>query len=325
MARRRDAVPDEWLVEHYGRGTIDDTRDAIEREFGWRPTRQTVYVRANRLGLRKDRECTERRGDRVERVARWSRMPEESAWMAAHDKGQRTDLLADEFEARFGWRLTRNQVNQWRARTGTQPKGRKVGGGGRPRVPVGTERVSKDGYVVVKVAEEATVAMSKDNWRLKHVHVWEQANGPLPEGMVVYFADGDRRNFDVGNLVAVPRRLVGTINSMGVPWHDAEELRAVVAMAEVKYRMREAWFSAERTCEVCGARFVPDRRYWTGYMRPPKTCPDCLRAGHKASGRPRIDRALVRELVAGGMSPTQVAERLGICRDTVYRVVRGDA
>lgn len=315
-------MDDAWLVEHYARGTIDDTRDAFEAEFGWRPTRQTLYVRANRLGLRKDRECSARRRDAAQRVARWSDMPEESAWMAEHDHGQRTDLIADEFEAEFGWRLNRNQVNAWRARTGTQPKGRRHYGG-RPRVPVGTERAGKDGYLVVKVAEEPTVAMSKDNWKLKHVHVWEQANGrALPKGSCVYFADGDRGNFDPANLVEVPRRLVGVMNGLGVEWHDAASLRAVMAMAEVRARSHEVLMSAERTCAVCGARFVPGERQRRTYTKPPKTCPDCLAKGKKAGKGRKYDKDEILALVDQGLGQREVAERVGCCVDVVRRARR---
>ncbi|WP_405736130.1 HNH endonuclease signature motif containing protein [Bifidobacterium sp.] len=319
---RGKRVPDAWLVEHYARGTIDDTRDAFEAEFGWRPTRQTLYVHANRLGLHKDRECSARRKDAAQRVARWSAMPEESAWMAEHDHGQRTDLLSDEFEAEFGWRLNRNQVNAWRARTGTQPKGRRRYGG-RPRVPVGTERPSKDGYVVVKVADEATVSMSKDNWKLKHVHVWEQANGrPLPKGSCVYFADGDRENFDPANLVEVPRRLVGVMNGLGIEWHDAASLRAVMAMAEVRARSHEVLLSTERTCAVCGARFVPtEKQRWT-YTKPPKTCPDCLAKGKKAGKGRKYDQREILALVDQGLSQREVAEQIGCCVDVVRRARR---
>lgn len=322
MSPRGKRVPEAWLMEHYARGTIDDTRDAFEAEFGWRPTRQTLYVNANRLGLHKDRKCTEHRKDPVQRVARWSAMPDESAWMAEHDHGQRTDLLADAFEERFGWRLNRNQINAWRARTGTQPKGRRLYGG-RPRVPVGTERPSKDGYIVIKVADEATMAMSKDNWKLKHVHVWEQANGrPLPKGSCVYFADGNRENFDPENLVEVPRRLVGIMNGLGVEWHDAKTLRAVMAMAELRAKSHEVLMSAERTCAVCGARFVPTaKQRWT-YTKPPKTCPDCLAKGTKAGKGRKFDRQEILALVDQGLSQREVAERIGCCVDTVRKARR---
>lgn len=241
-----------WLRERYPTMTdVNRLLDDYEAEFGWRPAKTVIYNKANRLGIRKNPVAG--RGERAERTVYWSKEPEMEAWMLEHDRGQRTDEISDAFRGRFGFGLSRGQVNLFRASHGTQvrPSHR----GGRPRRPVGTERVGKDGYVVVKVREEAVVPMSKDNWMLKHVWCYEQANGPVPEGHVVYFADGDRRNFDADNLVAVPRRLVGVMNGLkadGCGWHDAETLRAVMALAELRVARNDVIASVERTCRSAG-------------------------------------------------------------------------
>jgi hypothetical protein len=88
--------------------------------------------------------------------------------------------------------------------------------------------MGKDGYIMVKVAEWPSVPQSKDNWKFKHVLAWEQANGrELPEAHVVMFADHDKRNFDPGNLVAVPRKYIVRLNSPDMPdYHDRDTLLA---------------------------------------------------------------------------------------------------
>lgn len=63
--------------------------------------------------------------------------------------------------------------------------------------PIGTERLY-NGYVEVKV--------SRSKWRWKHRLIWKQAHGPVPDGYLVCFADGDSRNFSLPNLIAVPRK-----------------------------------------------------------------------------------------------------------------------
>ena len=281
MSGRGGRVIDpDWLRERYPRMTdIDMLRDDYEREFGWRPSKQSIYVKANRMGLRK--EPVAGRENRAERTIRWSNEPEMESWMLEHDHGQRMDDLMAEWRDRWGFGISRGQVNLFRASHGTQR--RNSHGGGRHRVPVGTERVSKDGYIVVKVREEAAVPMSKDNWKLKHVHVYEQAHGSVPDGCSVYFADGDRRNFDPGNLVAVPRKLVGIMNDPSMPrWHDAESLKACVALAELKSAQARVMARAVRTCGVCGARFVPDEAHVASGATKIRTCPACLAAGRKA-------------------------------------------
>lgn len=126
-----------------------------------------------------------------------------------------------------------------------------------------------DGYVEVKVAERPSRADCNDNFRAKHHLAWEEANGrPVPEGHAVVFADGDRRNFDPANLVAVPRGLLSTINREGIAYADAETLRAAMDVA----RARSAVYAARRRprpCRACGGVFEP--RY-----PGQRTCDGCL-------------------------------------------------
>ena len=67
--------------------------------------------------------------------------------------------------------------------------------GNRPanKKPVGYERISRDGYIEVKVAEPNV-------FKNKQRVIWEQHNGPIPEGMHVCFKDGDKSNLDIENL-----------------------------------------------------------------------------------------------------------------------------
>lgn len=163
---------------------------------------------------------------------------------------------------------------------GSGPRTYNVGGKGpfgSTIRPVGYEREAK-GYIVVKIAPSPAVPGSKDNWRLKHVVVWEKASGKrLPKGWVVMFADGDRRNFDPNNLVAVPRELVGVLNS-GPKWHDGDSLRAAVELARLKRGIVDAEMSARHVCGVCGREFTPDIRSGLKFA-PQRTCRECLDKG----------------------------------------------
>ncbi|KOY84265.1 hypothetical protein AD998_21925, partial [bacterium 336/3] len=47
----------------------------------------------------------------------------------------------------------------------------------------GHERISKDGYVEVRI--------TKGKYVLKHRLVWQQANGPIPKNHIIVFKDGD--------------------------------------------------------------------------------------------------------------------------------------
>ena len=63
---------------------------------------------------------------------------------------------------------------------------------------VGSERITKDGYIEVKVAEP-------NKWKLKHIWVYEQVNGTIPKNSAVIFLDGNKQNTDISNLKLVTR------------------------------------------------------------------------------------------------------------------------
>lgn len=83
--------------------------------------------------------------------------------------------------------------------------------------PIGTEIVRSDGYIQVKVADP-------DVWKLKHRIVWEQHNGPIPEGGLVVFRDGDPQNTDISNLALIDRSVNVKLNQMGIRHAGSPEM-----------------------------------------------------------------------------------------------------
>ena len=67
-------------------------------------------------------------------------------------------------------------------------------------LPVGSEVITRDGYVQVKVAE------GMFQWRLKHRITWEKHNGPIPKGCNVQFRDSNPLNCDdITNLYLISK------------------------------------------------------------------------------------------------------------------------
>lgn len=64
--------------------------------------------------------------------------------------------------------------------------------------PVGSKRISRDNLVEIKIDEPRS-------WDRLHSVIYKEANGEIPQGKFVVFIDGDKRNFDIENLVAVTR------------------------------------------------------------------------------------------------------------------------
>ena len=321
---RGKVIDTDYLREHYPTATdVYEFLDDYEKQFGHRPSKAAVYMKAQRLGIKKAPVAG--RDKRCERPVKWSREPELLEWMLEHDHGQRVDSLSDEFREKWGFGLTRGQINLFRATYDRQVRQDGTRRGGRPRLPVGTERVSKDGYVIIKVREKADKAMSKDNWMLKHVWVWEQANGEkLPKDHMVMFADRDRRNFDPDNLVAVPRSLMGVINAMHVDWYDRESLMAVIAMAKIRVARNRAIAAKPRVCPCCGKEFDNLQRSKEHGAITSTICMECGKAGRRppTGSRNKYDHDEIRRLHAEGYRNEQIADIIGCTPSTVSMAVR---
>lgn len=68
--------------------------------------------------------------------------------------------------------------------------------------PIGTKRISQDGYLERKVNDDLPL---QKRWRAVHLITWEAANGPLPAGHAVSFKDGNKKNTSLENLELISR------------------------------------------------------------------------------------------------------------------------
>jgi hypothetical protein len=104
--------------------------------------------------------------------------------------------------------------------------------------PLGHERVdSKDGYILVKIAETDPYTGFPTRYKLKHIVIWEQANGPVPKGMAVIFKDGDRTNCVLDNLALVSRAELLRLNQVGYAETPGELKPSVLALAKLETKM----------------------------------------------------------------------------------------
>lgn len=107
--------------------------------------------------------------------------------------------------------------------------------------PIGTERVSKDGYLERKIHDGMPL---QSRWRAVHLIRWEEANGPLPDGHCLKCLDADKSNTDPANWEAIPRALLPRLS--GGRWYQPydtfePELRpAVLATAKLAHAVRKA-------------------------------------------------------------------------------------
>lgn len=104
--------------------------------------------------------------------------------------------------------------------------------------PIGTERISKDGYLERKVHDGLPM---QSRWRAVHRIEWEAIHGPVPDGMALKCL-GDRRNTDPSNWKLVPRALLPRLNGRFGRGYDAArpELKpTIMAVVELEHALRE--------------------------------------------------------------------------------------
>ena len=109
--------------------------------------------------------------------------------------------------------------------------------------PIGTERLSKEGYLERKIHDGLPL---QSRWRAVHRIRWEQLHGPVPKGHALKCLNSDRLNTDPTNWRAVPRailpRLAGGRMGTKLAYDRApDELRpTIIAVAELENRARTA-------------------------------------------------------------------------------------
>lgn len=292
MGRRKTAEEANWLAERYPTTPNVELLDAFERRFGWRMTNSSLASWACDAGLRKS-----------SRGVAWREHPEYDQFLRETVPGRSESEIADAFEREFGIRLTASQVGNAKARLGVRSgtvggrfepgnvpanKGRTWDEMGIPEdkrermrsgqfkpgnLPwttraVGEERVTKDGYVEVHVAQHRR-ERPNDQWVMKHRLVWEESNGRrLRPDEIVVFADGDRRNFDPDNLVVMTMAEHAVIIRSGITYADRETCETAIGIARLKMAASRASMRPRR-CRRCGREFA------LRYERQ-RTCDACL-------------------------------------------------
>jgi hypothetical protein len=97
------------------------------------------------------------------------------------------------------------------------------------KVPVGTERIKKNGYIEIKIKD----GNLNKNWQPKHRYIYENHYGLIPKGHKVIFADGNNRNFDINNLICVSNSEELIMNRYKLKTKDIELTKTGYLVAKV--------------------------------------------------------------------------------------------
>lgn len=266
MARAYPPEVREFIIENVRGRTSRELADMVNAEFGLDITPQKIASTKKNWGLVSGTPCglPAGAGSKV--------FPREIVnFIMANYKGTGHQEMADRLREEFGREYTREQIKnfynnhhldsgikghfqkghvphnkgktwdefmspeaQERSRRGQFKKGNLP----HNTRPIGHERVSEEGYTYVKVRQRPSRRDCNDNFVAKQRLVWEEHYGPVPEGCMVGFANGDPADLRIENLVLETKQQHAVKNRCGIHGYDRESAQTANMIADIKMQIR---------------------------------------------------------------------------------------
>ena len=171
-----------------------------------------VYCKAHKLGLKKSADYITRQMEKCgEEVARLGGDTRFKPGLTPWNKGLKG----------MGGRGSETQFK----------KGEISGRAKEIMKPIGSERISVEGYLERKIDDTPGVGQRR-HWATVHKILWESAHGPVPKGHVVVFKNGDKTDIRIENLECITRvELMGrnTYHNYGKEVAELIQLRGAIS------------------------------------------------------------------------------------------------
>lgn len=178
--------------------------------------------------------------------------PEEIDFLRANAKYITNQELTDRFNSKFGTNISTQCISRIKSNyhiksgynagqfTSERLKGNKFRLGLKPvngfkrgniphtNAPLGSERVNKDGCIIVKIDNPR-------KWKLKHHIIYEQYHHvKIKPREKIIFLDNNKRNFDINNLVKLTNKQQIILSRISIKSNIPEITLAEIEL--VKYR-----------------------------------------------------------------------------------------
>lgn len=182
-----------------------ESTDSIAADMG--RSKSSIYARVASLWLHKsDSFMAQKRTESVQKLNEMGAKHRFQAGLVPWNAGRRFVPGGRSIETRF---KPGQKPHTWR--------------------PIGTERLTKEGYLERKVMD---TCVTKNDYKPVHHIVWEEAGrGEIPPGHVLAFKDGNKRNFALENLELLTRKQLmarNTIHNYGPEVAQLAQLRGAI-------------------------------------------------------------------------------------------------
>jgi hypothetical protein len=183
--------------------------------------------------------------------------PEEINFIKSNIIGRSVAEMTEMFNQRFNCPITLKQMwaflSNRKLRNGLRGKYPEYyfKKGHKPKhcMPAGSERIVGMGYKEVKTASGI--------WKSKHAVIWEEANGPVRDGHTIIFADGNKSNIELDNLLMVSKSELAVMNRLGLISSNADLTRTGKLIADIclliSDRKRKIKKSKKPQCKPAGS------------------------------------------------------------------------
>lgn len=99
------------------------------------------------------------------------------------------------------------------------------------RSPDGSENI-QGGYRKVKNAKDK-------KWESKHRLIWEKHNGEIPKDNVIIFADGNKNNCNIENLIMISKKEMLVMNKRGLIKDNVELTKTGTIIAKILVKINK--------------------------------------------------------------------------------------
>ncbi|MBQ8358629.1 MAG: HNH endonuclease [Oscillospiraceae bacterium] len=208
----------QYLKDNIAGSTHQEITDQINTRFGTNFTKEQIANLAVRKGIKNG--MWQRRSVFPEHIRKF---------MAENCKGNRAREMVVLLNDTFGTDYTEKQISSYYRKHGLKS------GVASRYVPIGTLIFRKGEWYYEKVADGPD---PNKNWKSKHIMVWEEAHGPVPEGHMVIFLDGDRRHYQLENLALCPYDVGLEMNHKNLRFDNAQLTETGMLIAKVNLQAR---------------------------------------------------------------------------------------